>query len=291
MNRSPLRYPGGKGKISSFIKALIENTNQDNSIYIEPFAGGAGVALDLLLSDNVESIVINDYDKAIYSFWRAIKEDAEQLLNLIDNTPVTLQEWYNQKNIYQEFNKKYSIELAFATFFLNRTNRSGILKAGPIGGKYQDGKYKLDARFNKSNLTKRIEDIVKNKKRIKVYNKESLVFVKEIIPQYKNGFVYFDPPYFHKGQALYKNFFEYEDHKHLAKQIQETVDCEWIVTYDYTKEMIDLYRQYPTMLFDLSYSAVNGRKKSEILVMKDDKYINDMVMKNNNINLRRLELI
>lgn len=131
MNSSPLRYPGGKAKIASFVKMLIENTGNRHPVYMEPFAGGAGVAIELLLQDEVDEIVINDYDKAIYSFWRAVTKESDKLLDLIERTPVNIEVWRQQKEIYMNQNSRYSLELAFATFFLNRTNRSGILKAGP----------------------------------------------------------------------------------------------------------------------------------------------------------------
>ncbi len=288
MNSSPLRYPGGKGKIAPFIKMLIKNTGNQNPVYIEPFAGGAGVAIELLLQDEVDEIVINDYDKAIYSFWRALIHESNRLLDLIEKTPVSIEEWRKQKDIYLNEGHKYSIELAFATFFLNRTNRSGILKAGPIGGFDQKGNYLIDARYNKKELIQRMEKICNQKKRIKVTNKEVISFIDNVIPKYEKGFVYFDPPYYHKGPELYKNFFSEKDHQILAKKITESVKCDWIVTYDLTDEIVRLYQDYDTKKFDLNYSVVNGRKKSEILVVKKPEYINGKIKTNNKINLREL---
>lgn len=289
MNSSPLRYPGGKAKIASFVKMLIENTGNSHPVYMEPFAGGAGVAIELLLQDEVDEIVINDYDKAIYSFWRAVTKESDKLLDLIERTPVNIEVWRQQKEIYMNQNSRYSLELAFATFFLNRTNRSGILKAGPIGGVEQNGNYLIDARYNKTALIERIEKIVSKKKRIRVTNKEANSFIENIIPDYESGFVYFDPPYFHKGPELYKNFFSEKDHQILAKKIIDNVKCDWIVTYDFTKEIIKLYEEYETKKFDLNYSVVNGRRKSEILVLKKADYINDTVMQLNKVNLRNLD--
>ena len=124
--------------------------------------------MDLLLNGTVKNIVINDYDKAIYSFWRAILEDSKRLVSLIKNTEVTVEEWYRQKNIYNNFNTKYSLELGFATFFLNRTNRSGILNAGPIGGYRQNGNYLIDARYNKEKSIEKILRISKLKEKYKI---------------------------------------------------------------------------------------------------------------------------
>ena len=127
--------------------------------YIEPFAGGAGVALYLLFEQKVSNVVINDFDKAIYSAWKAILEETDRFMELINCVPITLDEREHQKEIYLNNNKKYSFELGFAAFYLNRTNRSGILSAGPIGGYDQNGDYLIDARFNREALVDKIKRI------------------------------------------------------------------------------------------------------------------------------------
>ncbi len=270
MNYSPLRYPGGKSKIMPFIKLIIDTIGKKNVTYIEPFAGGCGIALSLLLQGYVENIVINDYDKAVYSFWRAILNETDKFIKLIEDTPITIEEWKNQKEIYTNKNNKYSLELGFALFYLNRTNRSGIIKAGPIGGYMQNGNYLIDARYNKKVLIKKISVIAKNKAHIKIYNKESRKFIKEIIPKYENNaFVYFDPPYFKKGKELYKNFFTYEDHVELKEYITKDVNCSWIVTYDNVSEIKDLYKSYYMKEFDLNYSLANNGKGTEVIIFKD----------------------
>lgn len=290
MNFSPLRYPGGKSKITPLIKLIIEKIGCEKCTYIEPFAGGAGVALSLLLNDEVERIVINDYDKAVYSFWRAVTEDTNKLLNLIEETPVTVEEWRKQKELYMSQNKKYSVELGFATFYLNRTNRSGILKAGPIGGYNQDGNYLIDARYNKDMLIKKIELIAERKNQIKIYNKEVRKFIEQVIPQYgDDSFVYFDPPYFNKGKELYKNFFNPKDHVKISESILKNVKSNWIVTYDDFHEIVRLYKDYHIKRFDINYSVANNGKGSEIIIFKDKNYCpsNECLIRNKiEINLR-----
>ena len=212
-NPSPLRYPGGKNRLAGFIRLVIQNLNMPNCTYVEPFAGGAGVALSLLLDNTVDRIVINDYDKAIYSFWRAVKQEPASLIDLIQSTPVTIDEWYRQKEIYST-STSYSLDLAFATLFLNRTNRSGILNAGPIGGYAQDGEWRLDVRFDKEALITKIELISRERERISVYNKDIISLLRNYAPRLGDRlFFYFDPPYYNKGQKLYKNFFTPQDHR------------------------------------------------------------------------------
>ena len=289
---SPLRYPGGKGKLAPFMGLMINKMNIQNGTYIEPFAGGAGVALMLLMEGYVDNIVINDYDKAIYSVWRAIVSEPENLVDRILHTPVDIEEWKKQKEIYVGQNSKYSLDLAFATFFLNRTNRSGILKGGPIGGFEQTGNYGIDARYNAEKLVERIRAIAKHKKHIKVYNKEIVSFIEHVLPGYgQNTLTYFDPPYFKKGPELYKNFFDKEDHVKIARLILSGVPGNWIITYDDTPEIIELYKQQCIRRYDLNYSAANTGKSSEVIVFNDDKFCptnQELLNQEININLREV---
>ena len=270
MNYSPLRYPGGKAKFSSYIKAIIKDHSPQIETYIEPFAGGAGVALELLFSGVVKRIVINDYDKAIYAFWRAVLEESDKLIQLIRETDISVEEWYKQRKIYQTCSNKYSIELAFAAFYLNRTNRSGILNAGPIGGYAQNGNYLIDARYNKQELIRRIENIAQKRKYIRVYNKEIRPFISQILSQYDiNTFVYLDPPYLQKGKRLYKNSLSIEDHREIAEYIRNKVSCDWVITYDETEEIKNIYKDKYYRIYELPYSVVKSNKKREIIIFKD----------------------
>lgn len=268
-NPSPLRYPGGKNRLASFIGLTIQNLNMQNCTYVEPFAGGAGVALSLLLEGTVDHIVINDYDKAIYSFWRAIKEDSRALIDRISDTPITIEEWHRQKEIYST-SKTYSLDLAFATLFLNRTNRSGILNAGPIGGYAQAGEWKLDVRFDKETLIAKISAIAEHKQQITVYNKDIISLLKNYSPYFgDNVFYYFDPPYYNKGQKLYKNFFTHEDHQRIRDVILQEITAPWIITYDDVDEIANIYHDFPIRKFDLTYSAANKGRASELMIFSD----------------------
>lgn len=288
-NYSPLRYPGGKGKLYPFVAAVIENMKVQHPVYIEPFAGGAGLALSLLFNGVVEEIVINDYDKAIYSMWKAILTQTNAFIELIRNTPVTVAEWYHQKEVYSAQNNKYSLELGFATFYLNRTNRSGILNAGPIGGYQQTGNYLIDARFNKEDLINRVKKIAKYKKKIHLYNHDIRSFIQSYIPKYiDRAFVYFDPPYFKKGKYLYKNFFVEKDHQDIHDMIVG-LECPWMVTYDNTPEIQAIYNGLQAWQFDMVYGVANSGLNSEILFISDicllPEKLDDKKLK---INLRKM---
>ncbi len=267
---SPLRYPGGKGKLTEFMRYMIEQLGHGGGIYIEPFAGGAGIAIELLLRGVVSRIVINDYDKGIWSFWNAILTETDRFLAELAVVPITVEEWDRQRDICIKQNNKYSFELGFATFYMNRTNRSGIIKGGIIGGMNQTGSWKMDARFNREELIRRIENIAKRKLDIKLYNKDINSFITRYIPLYEeNALVYFDPPYFKKGKQLYMNYFRFEDHVRIESAIRRYVKCDWIITYDETPEIEDIYKDYSKCLYDLNYSVSSKCKASELMIFKD----------------------
>ena len=273
---SPLRYPGGKGKLAPFMKVLIEKTGHKGGTYIEPFAGGAGIALDLLENDIVSQIVINDLDKGIYSFWRAILSETDRFVEAVHEVPLSVEEWKKQREILLRADNKYSFELGFSTFYLNRTNRSGIINGGMIGGLEQNGVWKLDARFNKDNLINRILKIAKKKECIHLYNKDVASLIKNYLPKYeKEAFVYFDPPYFKKGKQLYLNFFNEQDHVRIEKMIRESVNCDWVITYDDVPEIANIYVNHELRRFDLNYSVAQKRKASEIIIFSNGDMIPD----------------
>lgn len=267
--QSPLRYPGGKTQLSAFVGNLIQINDMENVTYIEPFAGGAGVSLQLLFDGVVDHIVINDYDKSIYSIWNAIINHTDKFIKLIEDTPVTIEEWHNQKRIYAE-NRTYmnSLEGGFATFFLNRTNVSGIINAGPIGGQTQKGKYKIDCRFNKMGLIKRVRAIAERRADITLFRKDANKLVDIINERYdpNSTFIFFDPPYFTQGQNLYLSFISQKKHEQMKQSIDKLDDFYWILTYDTAPQILELYvsaaHRYE---YNLLYSANKKIKATEFL--------------------------
>ena len=292
MYYSPLRYPGGKAKLAHFMEFIINQQGHNGGTYIEPFAGGAGIAIELLQRGIVNKIVINDYDKGIWSFWKAILKETDRFIEEILTVPLNMNEWVKQRNICINYSNKYSFELGFATFYMNRTNRSGIIKGGVIGGLDQTGKWKIDARFNRENLASRIDSIASRKKDIWLYNKDINSFIQRYIPLHAdNAMIYFDPPYFKKGKQLYMNFFEFDDHKRIEQTIRQCVNCDWIITYDDVPEIRELYGSYPMMLYDLNYSVSKVCKTSEIMVFKPNFPIpQDELLQNNDIHINLREL-
>jgi DNA adenine methylase len=266
---SPLRYPGGKSKLTAFVVETLKLNELEGGAYIEPFAGGCAIAWYLLLEGHVSKIFINDLNPSIHAFWYSVLNKTEELCLLIETTSVTIDEWHRQRGI-QLSDKPSLLDLGFSTFFLNRTNRSGIIKAGVIGGLQQDGNYKLDCRYNKESLIKKIRAISEKRHDVILTNLDASQFIDEYVPDipYK-CLLNIDPPYYVEGKGLYQNFFLHDDHYRLYKSVKK-LEQPWIVTYDNTPEINSIYAEFYPDVFGLTYTAQTKRKGSEVIIHKPD---------------------
>lgn len=252
---SPLRYPGGKGKLARFVTEVVRANGLQDGTYVEPYAGGAAVAFELLLTGVVRRIAINDLNLPVFAFWKAVLHDTEALVRLIRDTPVTMEIREHAKRVFVD-SREATLQLAFATFFLNRTNRSGILNGGAIGGVRQEGPWKLDARYNKEALIERILKIGRMRKRISLTNMDAVEFLNSaswIWPQ--KTLVYLDPPYYEKGRDLYYNFYRHDDHANVAFATHNLRDVKWIVSYDDVEAIHGLYQEAGRLRYTIGYSA------------------------------------
>ena len=265
---SPLRYPGGKGRLYELILALITTNQCSGGFYYEPFAGGAACGLRLLFDNVVKKFFLNDADPCIYSFWRAALEETELFLKKIHEIPLTIESWTAQKKIWKN-NTEYSVlDVGFATFFLNRCNRSGIIaNSGPIGGYDQLGKWKITARFNKKSLMQRIETLAQKKSDILLSNLDIIQFIKlhKNGLSRKNAFIFLDPPYFSAGTRLYFNTFNREDHVTLAEYLKKLNSVKWLLTYDKNDFIRALYSWSVSYIVPISYSLQNKRSSAEYM--------------------------
>lgn len=262
-NFSPLRYPGGKARIYKDVVKIIEKNNLVNYKYVEPYAGGFGLALALLFNDKVKKIHLNDLDRSIYAFWYSVLYKTEELITLIMNTEVTIGEREKQKRIQETKDTAELLTLGFSTLFLNRTNRSGILKAGVIGGLAQSGDFKLDCRYDKVELVRRIANISKFSSKISISNMESMDLIDAFRTEDKI-FLYLDPPYYKKGHELYMNYFNHEDHERLSKYLRES-NFKHIISYDDCEEIRGMYSKYKYRTYTLSHNVSNKGKGKEIM--------------------------
>ncbi len=268
--KTPLRYPGGKQKLAPFISEILAENHLADGHYAEPYAGGAGIAIDLLLNGNVSHIHLNDTCPGVYAFWRSVLTKPEMLCSRISRASLTVDEWRRQKEIFSHADEYDEIDVGFSMFYLNRCNRSGIVSGGLIGGLKQDGRWKMDARFTRNELIKRIEAIASMKKSIAIKNWDAERFIREYTPKLpKNTLVYCDPPYFHKADRLYLNHYVPEDHARIARVIQREIKHHWVVSYDSAAEILSYYSRRRFFLYDLQYNAATAYKGTEAFFFSD----------------------
>lgn len=267
---SPLRYPGGKNKLSGFIsKVCIDNNIHGH--YVEPYAGGASVALFLLMEKIIDRITINDKDSSIYAFWYSVINYTDELCDLISNCDISIENRIQQKAVQQDPDAFSIVQLGFSTLFLNRTNRDGIIKAGVIGGNAQNGNYKLDCRFNKSEIITKIRRIATFRQYIAVTSMDALELIDfiEETSDNKNTIFYFDPPYYLKGSMLYMNYYQKSDHSAVAERIKEIEHINWIVSYDNHEVIKKLYKPFIPKEYTFNHSANTSKVGKEILYFSE----------------------
>lgn len=268
---TPLRYPGGKGKLAAFVKELMRRNDLLDGEYAEPYAGGAAIALELLLHEYVSRIHINDVSRPIYAFWKSVLDDTDALVELVRDTPLTVKAWDKQKKVLANADDYDDLALGFAAFFLNRTNHSGILNAGIIGGRDQTGPWKIDARYNAQELAHRIEAIANVRSRIDLSQEDAKKFLLKRLSRWpEKTLIYLDPPYYIKGKELYLDFYAHKDHERVAALVTEKISKQkWIVSYDNVESIKDMYAGCRSITYGVGYSAREARMGTEIMFFCD----------------------
>lgn len=268
---TPLRYPGGKGSFAPLVAQVLRENDLTGGHYLEPYAGGAGLALILLFDGHVDQVHINDADPAVAVFWRAATQNTFGLIKMVADEPVTMEAWHHWRSVMLGETSATDLHRGFATLFMNRTNRSGILKGGVIGGKAQAGTYKLSARFMRDKLCSRLERIGERASAIHTYEEDAhslLLRCHQFLPA--RSLVYLDPPYFVKGSGLYRNFYTHEDHLRIAKLLASSrFRRPWIVSYDNEEEIRAMYSYARAFSYSLNYTAQERYVGSEVMFFSD----------------------
>lgn len=268
---TPLRYPGGKGKLAGYIKRLLKANRLTDGEYVEPYAGGAAIGLELLFHEYVSRIHINDVSRPVYAFWRSVLDHTDEFCRRLTDTPKTLETWDRQKKVLMAQQDHDDLTLGFAAFFLNRTNRSGILNAGVIGGRAQTGAWKLDARFNAPELMRRVIAVGRLKDRINLTRQNALDFLREGISRWPDKtLIYLGPPYYIKGSDLYHNYYRHSDHLEIADFVKTSIIRQkWVISYDNVAPIREMYDGSHSIIYNIHYSARSPRQGSEIMFFSD----------------------
>ena len=265
-----MRYPGGKASLAPALTELLRANGLTRPVVAEPYAGAAGASLELLFAEQASSIIINDLDYRIFAFWWSALKRNQQFIDRIKTVPLTIPEWKRQRDIYRNARRHRRFDVGFAAFYLNRTNRSGILiNGGPIGGIKQTGRWKIAARFTRSTLVDRVERIGAYQERIAISNLDALLFVRHLVTDFKSKplFIFLDPPYYDKGAELYLSSYEHEDHQQIANTLKKCGHQHWAATYDDVTAIRRIYAGHQLRPFQLQYTAQRRRKGSELLIL------------------------
>lgn len=275
---SPLRYPGGKGKLAKFMAAVVRANGLSDGRYIEPYAGGAGIAWELLVTGVVRRVVVNDISPHVFAFWTSVVKHTEELCQRIRDVPLSVEEWDRQKEIFARPEEWSVLELGVSCFYLNRTNRSGILNGGLIGGRSQGAKWRMDARFNREDLIRRITKIADCRARIEVSREDGVEFLRKRSGDFgERDLIYLDPPYFEKGRMLYYDAYGPEDHAAVAEVLSELEGPSWVVSYDDVEPIRDLYEFVPGLNYTIEYSARRRTRGREAMFFSSGMVIPDLV--------------
>ena len=287
---TPLRYPGGKQKLTPFFMELLESNGSIGEHYVEPYAGGAGIAMQLLLMKRVSHVHLNDSSFPIYAFWHSVVSSPEEFCRRISSASLTVDEWKKQREIVRNPDGHDELEVGFSAFYLNRCNRSGVLTGGLIGGLAQSGKWKIDARFPRNELIQRIEAIALHTDAISLRNWDAERFILEYIPTLPaQTLVYCDPPYFGQSSRLYLDQYTREDHVRIADVIQKQLHQKWVVAYDSAPEILACYSERRMFRYSLQYSVSRVYRGEEVFIFSDEltvppssslPYIDDAIKSN-----------
>jgi DNA adenine methylase len=263
---TPLRYPGGKTQLAPFVTELMRANGLMQSVYCEPFAGGAGIACRLLLNGTASEVWINDIDPAIHAFWYSVLNSTDELCDRITRASVNIPEWHRQRDV-QSDGMASTLDLGFSTLFLNRTNRSGILRGGVIGGKEQAGAYSLDCRFDRADLVRKIKRIALYREQIRLSCTDARLYIGSTLKKLPaHALVNVDPPYYRAGPDLYTNSYQHKDHAALARTVR-AMPHRWMLTYDDAAEIRAMYLGLPHYRKTLTYYAQVKRSAAELLVL------------------------
>jgi DNA adenine methylase len=270
---SPLRYPGGKALLESYISGVIEENYYTGCAFYEPYAGGASVSLELLRLGFIARAVLVERDPLVYAFCWSVLTKNDELCAAVEACPVTLETWHSlqpTRKVDDPGNCDFSLlQLGVAGLFFNRTNFSGILGAGPIGGANQESEYKIDCRFNKEKLVRQIKAVVKYADQISIHFGDAITFLTEHSEELATGFTftYIDPPYYLQGKKLYRHAYVDEDHAALAEFIRGQA-YPWVLSYDDHPRIRQLYEYTEIQMqpIYLDYKVRSNRTAQELVI-------------------------
>ena len=265
------RYPGGKSKIR---KRLCEKLNlispPSTFEYREPFFGGGSVGINFLSTVTKKpDLWLNDKDPGISSLWSAVINYPEELKERVCRFQPSIEHYNSFKNTLIENNAKTDskesiVENGFQKLAVHQTSYSGLgtKSGGPLGGKLQKSKYKIDCRWSPKYLCKKIDKLSNAFSSVKIRENGCTNYdFEKLISEPGSAVLYLDPPYFEKGGSLYQFSFEESDHERFANLLKNT-DHPFVLSYDDCDAIRDLYGWAQIETVHVNYTITATKDKA-----------------------------
>ena len=268
---TPLRYPGGKTWLLDYVKAFARFHKLSSTTIVEPYGGSASISVGLIRSQLVTDATVCERDPLIVAFWNVAIHRNEELIEYLSSLEINMETWYGLRRYLdlEKTNLQNELEAAGAFLFFNRTNYSGIIKGGPLGGKKQLSKYKLNCRFNKGRIADKIRSLKALEDKLKIIQIDGLEYMKNhALQSPDNVFFYVDPPYYGAGKDLYRFYFTDFDHQQLSAFLTGT-EIPWLLSYDDAEFIRNLYQKKSNLPVYTDYQSGHLRRGVKELLISN----------------------
>jgi len=262
------RYPGGKAKLQQ--KIIPKLGNIANLEYREPFFGGGSIGI-AVLDQRPASVWINDFDDGIAALWQSViyypallKEQIRQLKPSVAAFDQIKSELSSKVPSCDSADQIANFGLKKLAIHQLSYSGLGTKAGGPLGGKHQRSKYKIDSRWSPNYMCAQIDLIHAKFAGLEVCC-TSVDFMALIEDTSRRAIVFLDPPYWEKGSSLYQHAFSDADHQRLADALRVT-EHHWVLTYDDCPQIRALYNWATIEVLEVKYSIAGSHTKNELLI-------------------------
>lgn len=263
---SPFRYPGGKTWLVSLMCQWLDSMKLKPAEFIEPFAGGGIVGLNVAFRRLAEHVTLVELDEEVAAVWQTIiYGDAKRLTDRIATFDLTLD------SIKKELseNPRSLEEKAFQTILRNRVNRGGILAPGAGMLRYGENGKGIKSRWYPETLNKRILRVAKMREHITFIKGDGL----EVLRRSANraDVVFFiDPPYTAGSKQAGRRLYTHHelDHEELFR-VTSTLAGDFLMTYSDAERVRELAQQHNFDTQEIAMKSNHHVKMTELLIGRD----------------------
>ena len=258
MNRSPLRYPGGKQRAAKTIANRFDGCDQVASLFL------GGGAVELELADRGKSVITTDLFRPLASFWLQLKADCEELSNRSEQElGLSKDRFRSLQSELREMSNNIAdtFEEAWRFFVLNRSSFSGTTLAGGMSS---------GQRFTPSSIERLCQTDLNRVDVIWGDYFEALMSTEAF--SVCDG-IYADPPYaLEKGGKLYGDKGDLHinlDHRLFAERmlpLRDQSSVPVVISYNDKPLVRDLFEGWTIEPISWAYGMNASKKSNEILI-------------------------